>query len=79
MKKTCKTLTTITIVIIIFNLFVSSALSQSFTYGQVKGDAYGQACINVELTRQVVVLMFWYIYKVLFNNLDLKLNKSRKT
>jgi hypothetical protein len=48
MKKTCKTLTTITIVIIIFNLFVSSALSQSFIFGKVNGDGIERG-INVEL------------------------------
>jgi hypothetical protein len=38
MKKACQTLTTIISVIIIFNLFVSSALSQSFIQGRVWGD-----------------------------------------
>jgi hypothetical protein len=47
MKKACQTLTTIISVIIIFNLFVSSALSQSFIQGRVWGDTAADVSVRL--------------------------------
>jgi hypothetical protein len=47
MNKTCKTLTTIISVIIIFNLFVSSAWSQNWIQGKITGDVQAGIIVNI--------------------------------